>query len=166
MSADFLKRLGWFALFFLAQVVVLGRIHLFHYATPLLYVYFVTTFPRNHEKWAVLVWSFLLGLLIDIFSNTPGLAAASLTLIAAIQPYYLELYVPRDSADNLKPSLMTLGPVKYAYYIIPLVLFHCLLFYSLEMFTFYNAFYWMMCVAGSTIITLVLIFTIEIGKGH
>ena len=166
MSADFLKRLGWFALFFLAQVVVLGRIHLFHYATPLLYVYFVTTFPRNHEKWAVLVWSFLLGLLIDIFSNTPGLAAASLTLIAAIQPYYLELYVPRDSADNLKPSLVTLGPVKYAYYIIPLVLFYCLLFYSLEMFTFYNAFYWMMCVAGSAIITLALIFTIEIGKGH
>lgn len=166
MSADFLKRLGWFALFFLAQVIVLGRIHLFHYATPLLYVYFVTMFPRNYEKWAVLVWSFLLGLLIDIFSNTPGLAAASLTVIAAIQPYYLELYVPRDSADNLKPSMLTLGPVKYAYYIIPLVTFYCLLFFTLEMFTFYNALYWLMCVLGSAAITLVLIFTIEIGKGH
>ena len=166
MSADFLKRLGWFALFFLAQVLVLGRIHLFHYATPLLYVYFVTMFPRNHEKWAVLVWSFLLGLFIDIFSNTPGLAAASLTVIAAIQPYYLELYVPRDSADNLKPSLVTLGPVKYAYYIIPIVLVYCLLFYSLEMFTFFNALYWLMCVVGSSLITLVLIFTLEIGRGH
>ena len=166
MSADFLKRLGWFALFFLAQVLVLGRIHLFHYATPLLYVYFVTMFPRNHEKWAVLAWSFLLGLLIDIFSNTPGLAAASLTFIAAIQPHYLELYVPRDSADNLKPSLVTLGPVKYAYYIIPIVLVYCLLFYSLEMFTFFNALYWLMCVVGSSLITLVLIFTLEIGRGH
>ena len=78
MSADFLKRLGWFALFFLVQVLVLGRIHLFHYATPFLYVYFVAMFPRNHEKWAVLVWSFLLGLLIDIFSNTPGLCPVTL----------------------------------------------------------------------------------------
>jgi len=166
MSADLLKRLGWFALFFLAQVIVLGRIHLFHYATPLFYVYFVAMFPRNYEKWAVLLWSFSLGLFIDIFSNTPGLAAASLTVIGAIQPYYLELYVPRDSADNLQPALKTLGPLKYTYYIVPLVLLYCVLFYSLEMLTFFNAFYWLMCVVGSTVITLLLIFTLEIGRGH
>ena len=166
MSADFLKRLGLFALFFLAQVLVFGRIHLFHYATPLFYVYFVAMFPRNHEKWAILLWGFLLGLCIDIFSNTPGLAATSLTVIAAVQPYYLELYVPRDSADNLKPSMKTLGPVKFAYYIVPIVLVYCLLFYSLEMLTFFNAFYWLMCVVGSAIITLLLIFTLEIGRGN
>ena len=164
MSADFFKRLGWFALFFLAQVIVLGRIHLFHYATPLFYVYFVTMFPRNYPKWSVLLWSFLLGLVIDIFSNTPGLAASVMTLLAAIQPYYLELYVPRDSADNLQPSMKTLGPVKYAYYMVPMVLLYCLLFYSLEMFTFFNVFYWLMCVVGSSLLTIVLIFTFEIAK--
>ena len=164
MSADFLKRLGWFALFFLAQVIVLGRIHLFHYATPLFYVYFVAMFPRNYPKWSVLLWSFLLGLIIDIFSNTPGLAASVMTILAAIQPYYLELYVPRDSADNLQPSMKTLGPVKYAYYVVPMVLLYCLLFYCLEMFTFFNAFYWLMCVVGSSLLTIVLIFTFEIAK--
>ena len=164
MSADFFKRLGWFILFFLAQVIVLGRIHLFHYATPLFYVYFVAMFPRNYPKWSVLLWSFLLGLIIDIFSNTPGLAAASLTVIAAIQPYYLEIYVPRDSADNLQPSMKTLGPLKFGHYIVFLVLLYCLLFYSLEMFTFFNVFYWLMCVVGSTLLTLVLIFTFEIAK--
>ena len=50
MSADFFKRLGWFALFFLVQVLVLGRIHLFHYATPFLYVYFVAI-TRNGRCW-------------------------------------------------------------------------------------------------------------------
>ena len=164
MSADFFKRLGRFALFFLAQVIVLGRIHLFHYATPLFYVYFVAMFPRNYPKWSVLLWSFLLGLIIDIFSNTPGLAASVMTILAAIQPYYLELYVPRDSADNLQPSMKTLGPVKFAYYVVPMVLLYCLLFYCLEMFTFFNAFYWLMCVVGSTLLTLVLIFTFEIAK--
>ena len=164
MSADFLKRLGLFALFFLIQVLVLGRIRLFHYATPLFYVYFIALFPRNHEKWAILLWGFLLGLCIDIFSNTPGLAATSLTVIAAVQPYYLELYVPRDSADNLKPSMLTLGPLKFTYYIVPMVLVYCLLFFGLEMFTFFNAFYWLMCVLGSTAITLVLIFALEIGR--
>ena len=166
MSADFFKRLGWFAVFFLAQVIVFGRIHLLHYATPLFYVYFVATFPRNLEKWAGLAWGFSLGLVIDIFSNTPGLAATSLTIIAAIQPYYLELYVPRDSADNLTASIKTLGLLKYAYYIVPMVLLYCLLFYTLEMFTFFNGLYWLMCVVGSSLLTLVLIFTFEMGKGH
>ena len=34
------------------------------------------------------------------------------------------------------------------------------------MFTFFNTFYWLMCVAGSSLLTLVLIFTFEMGKGN
>ena len=164
MTIDLFKRLGWFAFFFIIQVMMLGHMHLFHCATPLFYVYFVLMFPRNHAKWAILVWSFALGLLIDIFLNTPGLAAASLTLLAAIQPYFLELFIPRDGADNLQPSLVTMGPAKYTYYITPLVILYCIVFFTLEQFSFFNALYWMMCVVGSSIITLVLIFTFEIGR--
>ena len=147
-----------FIVFALAQALVLGRIHLLGYATPLLYVYFVALFPRNYPKWAVLLWSFMLGLVIDTFSNTPGLTSAALTLTAAIQPYYFELFVPRDSVDNLKPSM------KYTYYIIPVVLFYCLVFYSLELFNFFNLTEWALCVAGSTLITLLLIYTFEIAR--
>ena len=166
MKIDLLKRFAWFLVFVLAQAVVLGRIHLFGVATPLLYVYFVLQFERNYPKWAVLLWSFFLGLFIDILSNTPGLAAASLTLIAAIQPYYFELFVPRDSADDLKPTLSTLGMLKYSYYAIPLVVLYCLLFYSLEFFNFYNLEYWALCVVGSAAVTLVLIYAFEIAKSR
>lgn len=48
MSMDFLKQLGLFVVFVLIQTMVLGRIHLFDFATPLLYVYFVAMFPRNY----------------------------------------------------------------------------------------------------------------------
>ena len=150
--------------FVLVQAVVLGRIHLFHCATPLFYVYFVTQFPRNYPKWGILLWSFMLGLMIDTFSNTPGLASASLTLIAAIQPYFFELFVPRDSVDDLKPALSTLGPLKYSYYIIMLVLLYCLVFYSLELFNFFNLQEWALCVVGSAAITLLLIYTFEFAK--
>ena len=164
MSIDFLKRLSWFGAFLLAQVLVLGQIHLFHYATPLLYVYFVTQFPRNHAKWAILLWSFMVGLLVDTFFNTPGVAAASLTLIGAIQPYYFELFVPRDSAEDLMPSLRNISPTKYAYYIVPLVSLYCMLFFSLEMFTFFNWLQWLLCVVSSALVTLLLIFTFEVAK--
>lgn len=166
MSVELMKRALLFVAFVLAQALVLGRVHLFHCATPLLYVYFVTMFPRNYPKWGVLTWSFFMGLFIDIFSNTPGLASASLTAVAAIQPYYYELFLSRDAAESLEPSLVNLGPTKYSYYIVILVTIYCLLFFALEMFTFSNLLEWIMSVVGSTMVTLVLIFTFEIAKGR
>ena len=164
MSIDLLKRALLFVVFVLAQALVLGRIHLFHCATPLLYVYFVTMLPRNYPKWGVLTWGFMMGLLVDIFSNTPGVAAASLTLIAAIQPYFFSLYVSRDAAEQMEPSLINMGLTKYSYYIVILVLLYCLLFYTIEMFSFSNLVEWLKCVVGSTLVTLALIFTFEIAK--
>lgn len=164
MTIDLLKRAGWFAVFVVVQAVVLGRIHLFHCATPLLYVYFVTQFPRNYPKWGILLWSFMLGLMVDTFSNTPGLASASLTPIAAIQPYFFELFVPRDSVEDLKPALSTLGAMRYSYYIVTLVVLYCLVFYSLELFNFFNLQEWALCVVGSAAITLLLIYTFEFAK--
>ena len=164
MSIGFLKRALLFVVFVLAQALVLGRVHLFHCATPFLYVYFVTMFPRNYPKWGVLTWAFVMGLTVDIFSNTPGLAAASLTAIAAIQPYFSELFVPRDSAETLEPSLVNFGPTKYSYYIVTMVALYCLLFYTLEMFNFNNMMEWLMCVVGSILITLALIYSFEIAK--
>ena len=159
-----MKRVALFVAFVLVQAVVLGRIHLFNCATPLFYVYFITMFPRNYPKWGILLWGFLMGMLVDAFSNTPGLASASLTLIAAVQPYFFELFVPRDSAEDLKPSLATIGSVKYTYYIVALVLLYCLVFYSLEFFNFFNWLLWAMCVLGSTLITLALILAFEIAR--
>ena len=150
--------------FLLAQVFVLGRIYMFGVATPLLYVYFILQMPRNYPKWALLLWGFSLGLLVDIFFNTPGVAAASLTVIAAIQPYYMELFIPRDSSEDLRPSLKTLGALRYSNYTIPLVLVYCMLFFTLEHFSFFDALHWLLCVVGSTLLTLILIFTFEIAK--
>ena len=161
MSADFFKRLGWFTLFFLAQVIVLGRIHLFHYATPLLYVYFVAMFPRNYEKWAVLLWSFLLGLLIDIFSNTPGLAAGTLTLIGMTQTYLVELFIPRDSVEDLEVSAATLGWGKFSMLSGILILVYCLLFFILEAFNFFDWQLWILRAVCSAALTLLLMLAIE-----
>ena len=161
MTIDLLKRAGWFAVFVLLQAVVLGRIHLFNCATPLFYVYFVTMFPRNYPKWGILVWSFLLGLMVDIFFNTPGLAAASLTLIGAIQPYYFELFVSHDAAEDLRPSLSSIGSLKYTNYIVVLVLLYSLVFHTLEMFSFFNWLHWLACIGGSTVLTILIILTLE-----
>ena len=85
MTVGVLKTLGTFLVFLLVQVLVLNHVHLFDSATPLLYIYMVLLFPRNYPKWGMLVWAFAMGLGVDMFSNTPGVAAASLTLVALLR---------------------------------------------------------------------------------
>lgn len=161
MTIDLIKRLVSFAVLCLVQALVLNRIHLFDCATPLLYVYMVLIFPHNYPKWGVLLWSFMLGLSIDTFSNTPGVVSASLTLVGAIQPYFFNLFIQRDAPEDISPSVKSLGPAKFTFYAVVLVLLHCLLFFTLETFSFFNWLQWLKCVAGSTVITLILVLTIE-----
>lgn len=165
MSIDLLKRVGLFLVYVLVQAMVLGRIHLFGFATPLLYVYFVVKFPRNYPKWGILLWCFTLGLSIDTFSNTPGVAAGALTLLGAIQPYLFELFVPRDSVDDMVPAIRTIGVGKFVYYAVIMVVIYCLIFFSLETFSYFNVVEWLKCVGGSALFTLALILTFESVRG-
>ena len=155
------SRLVMFVALLLAQVLVLNHVWLMNVATPLLYVYFAITFPRNTEKGEVLVWCFILGLLVDIFSNTPGLAAGSLTLIGMIQTYLVELFVPRDSAENLEVSAATLGWGKFSMLSGILILIYCLLFFILEAFNFFDWQLWLLRAVCSATLTLGLMLAIE-----
>ncbi|MBR6319156.1 MAG: rod shape-determining protein MreD [Prevotella sp.] len=161
MAFEILRRLLVFLAFCLAQVLVLNHVQLFHCATPLLYVYFAIIFPRNYPRWASLLWSFALGLCIDMFANMPGVAAGSMTLVAFLQPYLLELFLPRDAEENIKCSAAALGFSNFATLTTILVLVYCLVFFTLETFNFFNWLFWLECVGGSAMLTLVLIFTLE-----
>ena len=135
MNIDIFKRLLLFVILVLAQVLVLNHIHLMGCAIPLLYVYFILGINRLCPQWATLLWGFALGLSIDTFSNTPGLAASSLTLVALLQPYIS--------------------------YISICVFIFCLMFFSLEAFNFFNWTQWISNIIGSTLITVVFIIVIE-----
>jgi rod shape-determining protein MreD len=145
----------------LAQALVLNRIQLFHCATPLLYVYFVLTFRRGYPKWAILLWSFVMGLTIDMFANTPGVATGSLTLIGALQPYVLELFLPHEADEHMPVKAAVMGWGNFVTYTFLLVLLFCLVFFSLETFSFFNWLHWLECIGGSTLLTIVLILTLE-----
>lgn len=159
--ARLLNRLLMFVVLLVVQVLVLNHVWLLNVATPLLYVYFAITIPRNTEKGEVLVWCFLLGLLIDIFSNTPGLAAGSLTLIGMVQTYLVELFVPRDSAENLQISAATLGWGKFSTLSGMLILLYCLVFFILEAFNFFDWQLWLLRAVCSSALTLLLMLAIE-----
>lgn len=158
---NILTRITVFIVLCLAQVLVLNHIHLWNSMIPLLNVYFALMFRRNYPKWGILLWCFALGLCIDIFSNTPGVAAASMTLVAAIQPYTLNLFVQRDTQDDIYPTAKTLGMSRYFYYTLISVLIYSTAFFTLEAFSFFYWRQWLPDIAGSTALTTAMILAIE-----
>lgn len=161
MKIEVIRHFFTFIILCLVQVLVLNHIELFGCATPLLYVYFIMLFRRGFPRWAVLLWSFCLGICIDMFSNTPGVAAASATLLGLLQPYLLNLFAPRDSSDDIMPTMKSLGVARYVWYTVICVFVFILFFFTVEMFSFFNWLQWAKNIGGSTVLTVVLILVIE-----
>ena len=161
MKIEVIRHFFTFIILCIVQVLVLNHIELFGCATPFLYVYFIMLFRRGFPRWAVLLWSFFLGIFIDMFSNTPGVAASSATFIGLLQPYLLNLFAPRDSSDDMMPTMKSLGVARYVYYTFICVFMFNLLFFTVEMFSFFNWLQWALNICGSTVLTVVLILVIE-----
>ena len=161
MNIDFFKRLLLFLALLLVQVLVLNNIHLFDCATPLLYVYFVVSFQRGYPRWAILLYSFLLGLCVDIFADTPGAATTSLTLVGFLQPYVLELFMQRDDDENFQPAIYSMGPLTFFYYSLLLMLVYCVAFFTLETFCFFNWVQWLLSIGGSLVLSEVLLIVVD-----
>ena len=143
------------------QVFVLNHFQLFGCAMPMFYIYFVITMKNGMAKWAKMIWAFSLGLLLDTFSNTPGVTAAAMTLAAMTQPYLLDLFMIREGEDDLIPSMSTIGTKPFINYTLVLVTIFCTTYYTLEMFSFVNILQWLACVIGSSIITILLILAFD-----
>lgn len=150
-----------FVVILLVQVLVLNHIHLFGYATPLLYVYMVMLFKRSCPRWVVLLASFAMGAIVDIFSNTSGIATVSLTLLGFLRPYILMPLISREAEEELEPTMQSLGMGRYFYYTLMMVGIYCLVFFTLEAFCFYNWPQWLACTLSSAALTTLLIIVIE-----
>ena len=102
-----------------------------------------------------------MGLCIDVFSNTPGVAAASATFLGFLQPYLLEIFTPRESPEDLLPTMRSLGTVRFINYTIICTLVYILVFFSIDAFNFFNWQQGLLNIGGSTLLTAVLILVVE-----
>lgn len=161
MAIDFLRRLALFFVVCLLQGLVFNRIWLFDVATPMMAVYFIIALPRGYPRWGTLLWSFFLGLGIDMFRNTPGVTAMAMTIAGMVQPYLIELFLPRDAEPDIKSSARTLGAAHFVSLAAILILIFCLVFFALEIFTFAAWLQALLCAGASTLLTLALIMAFE-----
>lgn len=150
------------AVMFLLMVflqVVCNRICMFNIAVPFVFVYFILRLPMSLSVNWVMTLSFLIGLVVDIFSNTYGMYAMSSTIIGALRKPIFTLFYPReDEMSNPIPSINTLGVSTYIKYMFTLVLLLCVVIYFIQLFTFYNIGLTIMRIIGSSLLTAVILF--------
>lgn len=164
MIGTFLKRLLLLVLFLALQVLVLNHVQILGYATPMVCVYFILLFPLGTPRWQILTWGFLIGLLQDIFTNTPGMNAASLTLVAMMQPAILKTFSSRDTEDNeesLPPSAGTMDWSHFLRYVAVAVITQQIVFYLLEAFSFFNLLEILINIGGGSLMSFFFIWALE-----
>lgn len=114
----FLKRLLYAISLLLLQILLLDRFPLFGYVTPMICLYLILILDSNVSPAQRMLWGFCMGIISDVFVNTPGVQAASLTLLAAVQPALLRMLFTFDRRDIINPGLMFLGAKVYLPYLI------------------------------------------------
>ena len=156
-----LTRIAWFVGLVLVQVLMLNNICLFGLATPFIYVYFLLAIDKDIDRIALMLIAFLLGLSVDIFSNTPGVNAGASVLVAFMRPGLLRLFSPRDEYENFEPGIYTLGVWAFIRYAFVTILLHHTVLYLLEAFAFANIGYLLLRSLCSALLTVLLVVAVE-----
>ncbi len=126
-----------FVVVVLVQVLICNHIDFLGYINPLVYIYFILLFPFNANRSLFLVLAFLLGLSIDMFSDTGGANAAACVIIAYIRPFVLR-FAFGISYEHQSIKLENTAFGQRMMYIIILTLVHHFFVFLLEIFNISN----------------------------
>lgn len=133
----FLRNILRFIVLVLFQVLVINNIQLSTLLNPFIYTLFILLLPFETPGWLLLIVAFLLGISIDIFTNTPGLHAASTVFMSVFRPSVLRYIAPRDGYETgTFPRLAFYGFTWFLKYALFLIFVHHLFLFILESFGF------------------------------
>jgi len=124
-----------FMVLILFQVLVMDNVMINGYMIPYIYVLFILLMPFETPRWIQLLSGFILGLVMDLFSGTPGMHTAACVLAAFARPYLLDLLSPRDGYEpDSFPRIHYYGFFWFLKYTLLIVAIHHLALFYLEVF--------------------------------
>ncbi|MDR0431341.1 MAG: rod shape-determining protein MreD [Tannerellaceae bacterium] len=152
-----MRNLMYFIVLVLVQVLILNNIHFLRLVTPFLYLYFIIKLPVGLTSSKITSASFLIGLTIDIFSNTPGMHAAACTLAGFSRPLIIRVLMGEELSDTVFPSYKSFGYGGFSRLVATLVVIHHLTLFLLESLTLFDPlFLSIRIVASITTVTLLI----------
>jgi rod shape-determining protein MreD len=162
MENNGLKHIGFASLIIFFQIFVFNNLGISSSIIPFIYPIIIISANRITNRSLLIFLGFLVGLLIDIFSNTGGAHTMATTLLAFFQPYLLSSMGPSDSnSDKIKPSVYSLGLNNYLVFLLILLFVHHFVVFLIEMFTFSGFGLTLLRIVSSTFASLLLILLLQ-----
>jgi len=162
--SSLLKNIIRFMLFILVQAFVLNKIPALHqFIKPYLYFLFILWLPFNTPKNLLLIVAFIFGLVMDYFTGSPGVHIIPCLFVAFLRPFLISILLPQEATEvsYSEPGIKSMGWAPYSVYVIILTFVHHAILIFIEWMSFGSFIFFIGKVAGSTAISLLLIFITE-----
>ncbi|MCX6327985.1 MAG: rod shape-determining protein MreD [Bacteroidia bacterium] len=156
-----------FILLLLLQVLLFNNVQFSGYVNPYVYIMFILLLPFEIPAWLLLIISFFTGLIIDLFSGTPGMHTSATVLAGFVRPFILRIISPRDGYESgADPSMLIYGFKWFLIYTSIIVIIHHTALFYLEVFRFADFFRTLLRVLLSSLFSITFIVLLEyIRKG-
>lgn len=146
----------------LAQALILNHIVLFNCAICFAFIYFIISLPLGMKPNVLLTLSFLLGLCVDVLSDTPGLNSLSCTILGiAKRPVFYAYEAHDDQKRNISPSSATMGFLNFSKYLFTMSAIYCIVCFFTEYLYFANIFDILIRIGASCVFTFGVILAID-----
>ena len=157
-----LQHVFWFVGLLLFQLLVLDNIHFLGVYIPMLYIYALIRLPSSLSTSAVILIGFTVGLIMDMFANTPGMHTAATTLMAGIRYPLIRLFILKEDFSNRTISLSWMGQSVFWRYTAIMVLVHHSAIFLLEAMSFMNGITLLTKIPVCSLLTILFIATFEL----
>lgn len=167
MSSSVIMNIFRFIILLALQVVIFSRLELFGFLNPYPYILFILLYPVNGSKAGLLLSSFLLGLMLDMFLNSGGSHAVACVTLAYLRPTFFKFSFGLSYEYQTVKINDRLSPERFSFILISVVTHHLIL-YLLEVFRFSLILDVLIRTLLTTLFTLILciiiIYLIKPGK--
>ncbi len=145
------------------QILMCNRIALWGVATPFVLMYLFLKVPSGLNAHLFMTFAFFVGLLVDIFTNTPGVyALASVTVAFLHNPLLTRIQYRDRGEEKYVPSFASLGVWRYMLYAFSLTLIFCTVLFWAESFSFFTPSFLVGRIVSSSLLTLLVILVVDL----
>jgi rod shape-determining protein MreD len=110
------------------QIAILDNMTFLGFIMPLPYILFIILYPVNSNKSALLISSFFLGLIMDLFSNSGGIHATACLILAYYRPYIFKFAFGISYEYQTIKLNESLTPERFTFILLTVVIHHFTLF--------------------------------------
>jgi rod shape-determining protein MreD len=154
MNSTLFVNIFRFILLLAVQIVIFNNMNFLGFIMPLPYMLFIILYPVNGNRAGLLLTSFLLGLTMDVFSNSGGVHAAACVTLAYLRPYIFKFAFGISYEYQTIKLNDVLTPERFSFILISVIIHHFTLF-ILE--AFQVSFFWDILIRTllSTVFTII-----------